>query len=114
MVDNLKGQGSWNSWGCQSIVQEYSGVDMLLKKAETLNLLELEDVETVLNDIRIDGFSNLKALTVARCGDKIKYLVDTKERMPRCVFPAVEKLYLSRMQDLRQICHGHLLSTSVL
>ncbi|CAK9184844.1 unnamed protein product [Ilex paraguariensis] len=95
---------------CQSIIQECDGVNMLLKRAEALVLEEFEDVETILNDFRINGFSNLKFLRVNECG-KIEYLVDTRERMLR-VLPVVEILVLQNMEDLRQLCHGRLPSTS--
>ncbi|CAK9156677.1 unnamed protein product, partial [Ilex paraguariensis] len=97
---------------CQSIIQEGGGVSMMLKRAEALILTGLEDVETVLNYFRIDAFSNLKRLKVDGCGGKIEYLVDTTERMSPSIFPVVEILDLRSMQDFRQICHGHLPSTS--
>ncbi|CAK9153813.1 unnamed protein product [Ilex paraguariensis] len=97
---------------CQSIIQEGGGVNMMLKRVEALILKGLEDVATVLNYFRIDAFPNLKRLKVDGCGGKIEYLVDTTETMPPSIFPVVEILDLRSMQDLRQICHGHLPSTS--
>ncbi|KAA8539120.1 hypothetical protein F0562_025812 [Nyssa sinensis] len=85
----------------------YDGLKMLLKIAEYLIVEEMEDLEDVLRDSKGEGFPSLKWLEVNECHGNV-YLINIMEWLPSSVFPNLEKLKLRSMNNLKEICRGHL------
>ncbi|KAA8539114.1 hypothetical protein F0562_025806 [Nyssa sinensis] len=85
----------------------YDGLKMLLKIAEYLIVEEMEDLEDVLRDSKGEGFPSLKWLEVNECHGNV-YLINIMEWLPSSIFPNLEKLKLRSMNNLKEICRGHL------
>ncbi|CAK9137881.1 unnamed protein product [Ilex paraguariensis] len=96
---------------CGSISVEGCGLFTLVKRAQIVIIRNVKVFGYVSYDSIDNEFPNLKSLYVESCSG-IEYLVNTEKWMPRSVLPIVERINLSSMQDLRQICHGHLPSRS--
>ncbi|KAI3734625.1 hypothetical protein L6452_14098 [Arctium lappa] len=84
------------------------GLRMLLKQAQYLILEYCPHVlKNILYDLRREGFRNLRGLELYGNCD-IEYLVDTIGCKPGDVFPTLEKLEVVSLENLKEICHGHL------
>ncbi|KAE8125072.1 hypothetical protein FH972_019909 [Carpinus fangiana] len=85
------------------------GIKMLLKETENLYLDELNGVNSVLHELDVEGFQQLKHLQIQNNLD-IKYIINS--RMWVIAFPALETFHLKNMTSLEEIYHGQLPSTS--
>ncbi|KAJ9553683.1 hypothetical protein OSB04_017728 [Centaurea solstitialis] len=84
------------------------GLRMLLKQAEYLILEYCPRVlKNILYDLRREGFRNLRGLELYGNCD-IEYLVDTIGCKPGDIFPTLEKLEVVSLENLKEICDGHL------
>ena len=89
-----------------------SGIKMLLNGIVDLWLDELKGVESIIYELDTEGFQQLKHLHVQN-NVEIKYIIDLRGRVIDCiVFPALEIFSLKNMNNLEEICHGQLPSTS--
>ncbi|KAE8010111.1 hypothetical protein FH972_006504 [Carpinus fangiana] len=85
------------------------GIKMLLKETENLYLDELNGVNSVLHELDVEGFQQLKHLQIQNNLD-IKYIINS--RMWVIAFPALETFHLKNMMGLEEIYHGQLPLTS--
>ncbi|KVI05092.1 hypothetical protein Ccrd_016590 [Cynara cardunculus var. scolymus] len=84
------------------------GLRMMLKQAQYLILEYCPHVlKNILHDLRMEGFRSLRGLELYGNCD-IEYLVDTIGCKPGDVFPTLEKLEIVSLENLKEICHGHL------
>ncbi|KAL5741070.1 hypothetical protein ACOSQ2_030250 [Xanthoceras sorbifolium] len=88
-------------------------VKSLLHRTEDLYLDELKGVKNVNfpNKLNGEGFQQLKHLHVQN-GLELQYIVNSIERGLCNVFPKLESLFLQNLINLKQICHGRLVSES--
>ena len=85
------------------------GIKMLLKGTEHLYLDELNGVNSVVHELDVEGFQQLKHLQIQNNLD-IKYIINS--RMWVIAFPALETFLLKNMTGLEEIYHGQLPLTS--
>lgn len=88
-----------------------SGIGILVSKLEDFHLFKMKSLVDVIYDINREGFVNLKCLEIGSCCD-LKYLVNSAEWAAPCVFPALEWLKLSDMDNMKALCNGNLLQGS--
>ncbi|XP_030959628.1 uncharacterized protein LOC115981550 isoform X4 [Quercus lobata] len=88
------------------------GIKMLLNGIENLCLDELKGVKSVIYELDMTGFQQLKHLHVQN-NDEIKYIINSRRMvMSNVVFPVLETLSLKNMINLEEICHGQIPSAS--
>ncbi|XP_030957678.1 uncharacterized protein LOC115979758 [Quercus lobata] len=84
------------------------GIKMLLNGIENLWLDELKGVKSVIYELDMTGFQQLKHLHVQN-NVEIKYIINsTGMVISDVVFPVLEKLSLKNMINLEEICHGQI------
>ncbi|XP_034706517.1 uncharacterized protein LOC117930145 isoform X5 [Vitis riparia] len=84
------------------------GISKLLKRAKDLYLSELSGANHVLSELDREGFPALKHFHV-ESSPKIQYIMHSVEQVPgNPVFPALESLYLTKLINLQEVCHGQL------
>ncbi|KAG2380647.1 Disease resistance protein [Vigna angularis] len=85
-------------------IHSYEGIKLLFKTTQSL-LLGNVGVQNVVNELNIDGFQDLKHLSIINNND-IKYVNSTD--LSNCVniFPNLESLCLYNMMNLKMICDG--------
>nr|XP_043612746.1 uncharacterized protein LOC122584756 [Erigeron canadensis] len=84
------------------------GLRLLLKQAQYLIFECCPHVlKNILCDLRSEGFQNLKGIELYGNCD-IEYIVDTVGCKPGAIFPTLGKLEVVSMENLTEICHGHL------
>ena len=89
-----------------------SGIKMWLNGIEYLCLDELKGVESVIYELNVKGFQQLKHLHVQNNAE-IKYIVNSRELViADVVFPALEIFSLKNVIELEEICCGQLPLTS--
>ncbi|KAF5791229.1 putative AAA+ ATPase domain, P-loop containing nucleoside triphosphate hydrolase [Helianthus annuus] len=87
-------------------------ITLLLKQAQYLILEYCPQVlKNVLYNMRREHFQNLRGLVLYGNSD-IECIVDTEICKPGVLFPSLEKLEVVSMENLKEICHGHLPTTS--
>uniref|UniRef100_A0A2N9GY40 AAA+ ATPase domain-containing protein n=1 Tax=Fagus sylvatica TaxID=28930 RepID=A0A2N9GY40_FAGSY len=91
--------------------QSYSGIKMLLNGTEDLCLDELKGIKSVLCELDMEGFQQLKHLHLQNNAE-IKYITDSTVRVTHVVFPSLEVFSLQNLINLEEICHCPLPSTS--
>ncbi|XP_052724933.1 uncharacterized protein LOC108346442 isoform X2 [Vigna angularis] len=91
-------------------IRSKEGIMLLLKTADRLMLGEAS-VQSVVNDLNMDGFLNLKHLSIINNKD-IKYVNSTKLSNCGNVFPNLEYICLYNMMNLKMICYGEVTVTS--
>ena len=86
-------------------IHSHEGVKMLFKTVQCLLLGKVDRVQSVVNDLNIDGFPDLKHLYIVN-NNNIKYVNATK--LSNCVdiFPNLESLCLHNLVNLEMICYG--------
>ena len=88
------------------------GIKMLLNGIENLCLDELKGVKSVIDELDMTGFQQLKHLHVQN-NVEIKYIINsTGMVISDVVFPVLEMLSLKNMINLEEICHGQIPSAS--
>ncbi|XP_035538953.1 uncharacterized protein LOC109021335 isoform X1 [Juglans regia] len=93
----------------QTNLKSDDGIRMLLKRTENLYLDELKGVKSVVHELDMEGFQQLKHLHIQN-NSEIKYIVNS--RIPIIAFPVLDTFLLKNMSGLEEICRGHLPSTS--
>ncbi|KAH9753024.1 Disease resistance protein [Citrus sinensis] len=90
-----------------SLLENY-GMKMLLKETEDINLYELKGVQNVVHELDDgEGFPRLKHLRVESCSE-ILHIVGSVGRVHCTVFPLLESLFLSYLNNLETICDSQL------
>ena len=80
----------------------------MLKRVKDLYLRELSGANHVLSELDREGFPALKHFHV-ESSPEIQYIMHLVEQVPRnLVFPALESLYLRKLINLQELCHGQL------
>ncbi|KAH9687084.1 Disease resistance protein [Citrus sinensis] len=91
-----------------STLLENYGTKMLLKEAEEIHLNELKGVQNAVHELDDgEGFPRLKHLRVESCSE-ILHIVGSVGRVRRKVFPLLESLSLSNLNNLETICDSQL------
>ncbi|XP_027906929.1 uncharacterized protein LOC114166401 isoform X2 [Vigna unguiculata] len=85
-------------------IHSHQGIKLLFKTAQSLFLGKI-CVQNVVNELNIDGFQNLKHLSIINNND-VEYVNSTD--LSNCVniFSNLESLCLYNMMKLKMICHG--------
>ena len=84
------------------------GSSKLLKRAKDLYLRELSGGNHVLSEVDKEGFPALKHFHVEK-SPEIQYIMHLVEQVPgNPVFPTLESLYLMKLINLQEVCHGQL------
>ncbi|KAH9686944.1 AAA domain-containing protein [Citrus sinensis] len=113
----------WSSWSVKSglsrlmklqgleefgiLLQNYR-MKLLLKRTEDINLDELKGVQNVVHELDDgEGFPRLKRLRVKSCSE-ILHIVGSVGRVHCTVFPLLESLSLSYLNNLETICDSQL------
>ncbi|XP_068488956.1 uncharacterized protein [Phaseolus vulgaris] len=87
-------------------------VKMLLKNVECLLLGELNDVQDIFYELNVEGFPNLKHLSIVN-NFGIKYIINPAERFyPLLTFPKLESIWLYKLHNLEIICDNRLVEAS--
>ncbi|ESW11930.1 hypothetical protein PHAVU_008G071200 [Phaseolus vulgaris] len=87
-------------------------VKMLLKNVECLLLGELNDVQDIFFELNVEGFPNLKHLSIVN-NFGIKYIIKNVERFyPLLTFPKLESIWLYKLHNLEKICDNQLVEPS--
>ncbi|XP_022635611.1 uncharacterized protein LOC106758545 isoform X2 [Vigna radiata var. radiata] len=87
-------------------------IKMLFKSVEHLLLGELNDVEDIFYELNVEGFPNLKHLSIVH-NFGIKYIINPTERFHSFVaFPKLESIWLYKLYNLEIICDNQLIKTS--
>ncbi|KAF3944245.1 hypothetical protein CMV_029267 [Castanea mollissima] len=88
------------------------GIKMLLNGIENLCLDELKGVKSVIDELDMTGFQQLKHLHVQN-NVEIEYIINSRGMIiSDVVFPVLETLSLKNMINLEEICHGQIPSAS--
>ncbi|KAK7382049.1 hypothetical protein VNO80_00709 [Phaseolus coccineus] len=85
-------------------VHSHKGIKLLFKTVQCL-LLGKVGVQNVVNELNIDGFSNLKQLSIINNND-VKYVNSTESSNCVNLFPNLESLCLYNLMNLKMICYG--------
>ena len=84
------------------------GISKLLKRAKDLYLCELSGANHVLSEVDREGFPALKHFHV-ESSPEIQYIMHSVEQVPgNPVFPTLESVYLTKLINLQEVCHGQL------
>ncbi|KAG5059759.1 hypothetical protein JHK87_000788 [Glycine soja] len=87
-------------------------IKMLFKGVENLFLGELNDVHDVLNELNVEGFSNLKDLCILN-NSEIQYIIHSKgQLLPLRAFPKLESMCLYTLDNLEKISDNRLTEAS--
>ncbi|XP_044476835.1 probable disease resistance protein At4g27220 [Mangifera indica] len=89
----------------------YDELRSLVKRAESLTLENIVDLESFSNDLIEEVFNELKYLRIKDC-DKIRYLFNTLEWTPNSTFHNLEELHIRDNSNLVELCHGQPLAQS--
>ncbi|KAG2380280.1 Disease resistance protein [Vigna angularis] len=92
-------------------IHSQENIKLLFKTVQTLLLGNINGVREVVNDLDIDGFQDLKHLSIINNND-IKYVNSTKLCNYVNVFPNLESLCLYNMGKLDMICYGPVIAVS--
>ncbi|XP_057720697.1 uncharacterized protein LOC130935134 [Arachis stenosperma] len=87
-------------------IHTLKGIKMLFKRVENLLLGELNGVQNVFYELSLDGFPNLKHLSIIN-NSGIEYIVNSMEMShPHIVFPNLESLNLFNLMNIKEICRS--------
>ncbi|ESW11926.1 hypothetical protein PHAVU_008G070800 [Phaseolus vulgaris] len=87
-------------------------VKMLLKNVECLLLGELNDVQDIFYELNVEGFPNLKHLSIVN-NIGIQYIINHVEQFyPLLTFPKLESIWLYKLHNLEKICDNQLAEAS--
>ncbi|KAL4637305.1 hypothetical protein ACB092_03G068200 [Castanea dentata] len=88
------------------------GIKMLLNGIENLCLDELKGVKSIIDELDMTGFQQLKHLHVQN-NVEIEYIINSRGMIiSDVVFPVLEMLSLKNMINLEEICRGQIPSAS--
>ncbi|XP_027905993.1 disease resistance protein RFL1-like [Vigna unguiculata] len=85
-------------------LNSHQGIKLLFKTAQSLFLGNV-CVQNVLNELNIDGFQNLKHLSIINNND-VEYFNSTDLSYCVNIFSNLESLWLCNMMNLKMICRG--------
>ena len=88
------------------------GISFLLKGAKDLHLRELSGAANVLPKLDREGLLQLKHLHVERSPEMQHIMNSMDPILSPCAFPVLESLFLNRLINLQEVCHGQLLAGS--
>ncbi|KAH1240841.1 putative disease resistance protein [Glycine max] len=84
-------------------IHSQKGIKLLFKRVENLLLGELNGVQDVINELNLDGFPQLKHLSIVN-NPSIKYIINSKDLFyPQDVFPKLESLCLHELNKIEMI-----------
>ncbi|KAG4400462.1 hypothetical protein GLYMA_07G062900v4 [Glycine max] len=84
-------------------IHSQKGIKLLFKTVENLLLGELNGVQDVINELNLDGFPQLKHLSIVN-NPSIKYIINSKDLFyPQDVFPKLESLCLHELNKIEMI-----------
>ncbi|KAF3452936.1 hypothetical protein FNV43_RR03369 [Rhamnella rubrinervis] len=115
IIYGLHNEDSWNANSSENMLRldprgSYSdvgsGINVLLKRAETLELSRC-DLRDALNVPDGECFINLKSLKLKSCF-ALEYLIDMTMVAQSSVFPFLHSLEICDSTSLKEICHGQL------
>jgi len=86
-------------------IHSQESIKLLLKTIQILLLGKINGVQNVVNELNIDGFPDLKHLSIINNSD-IKYVNSTDLCNYVNVFPNLESLCLNNLGNLDMICYG--------
>ncbi|WVZ05458.1 hypothetical protein V8G54_018804 [Vigna mungo] len=87
-------------------------IKILFKSVECLLLGELNDVKDIFYELNVEGFPNLKHLSIVN-NFGIKYIINPRERFHSFVaFPKLESIWLYKLDSLEIISDNPLVETS--
>jgi len=87
-------------------------VKMFFKSVECLLLGELNDVQDIFFELNVEGFPNLKHLSIVN-NFGINYVINPMERFhPLLAFPKLESIWLYKLYNLERICDNELVDAS--
>ncbi|TKY63988.1 Disease resistance protein RPS2 [Spatholobus suberectus] len=85
-------------------IHSQKGIKLLFKRVENLLLGELNAVEIVIYELNLDGFPDLKQLSITN-NNRIKYIINSMDLPhPQLVFPNLESLCLYKLMNIEKIC----------
>jgi len=85
-------------------IQSHQGIKLLFKTSQSLFLGNV-CVQNVVNELNIDGFQNLKHLSIINNND-VEYFNSTGLSYCENIFSNLESLWLCNMMNLKMICRG--------
>lgn len=87
-------------------------VKMLFKRVQSLLLGELNSVHDVFYELNVEGFPDLKDLSIVN-NFSIQYIINSMEQLhPLQAFPNLESMCLYKMKNLEKICDSQLTGVS--
>ncbi|KAG2380649.1 Disease resistance protein [Vigna angularis] len=86
-------------------IHSQESIKFLFKTVQSLLLGKIAGVENVVNDLNIEGFPDLKHLSIVN-NNEIKYVNSTKLSNYANVFPNLESLRIYNLENLEMICNG--------
>jgi len=91
-------------------IHSQKGIKLLFKTVQSL-LLGKVGVQNVVKELNVDGFPDLKHLSIINNTD-VKYVNSTELSNCVNVFPNLESLCLYNLMNLKMICYGPIIVTS--
>ncbi|XP_058754319.1 uncharacterized protein LOC131627481 [Vicia villosa] len=86
-------------------IHSQKGIKLLFKRVENLLLGELNGVQNAFYELNLDGFPDLKHLSIIN-NDSIKYIVNSMKLFhPQNVFLNLESLCLYRLENIKRLCY---------
>nr|KYP77132.1 putative disease resistance protein At4g27220 [Cajanus cajan] len=87
-------------------IHSQNGIKLLFKTVQNLLLGEINSVKNVIYELNLDGFPDLKHLSITN-NFSIKHIFDPKDLAhPLDVFPNLESLCLYKLRNIEMICCG--------
>jgi len=86
-------------------IHSQESIKLLFKTVQSLLLGKIDGVQKVVNELNMDGFPDLKHLSIINNYD-IKYVSSTEFYNYVNVFPNLESLCLYNLRKLEMICYG--------
>ncbi|KAL2336159.1 hypothetical protein Fmac_010605 [Flemingia macrophylla] len=93
-------------------IHSLKGIKLLFKTVENLLMGEINGVKNVIYELNLDGFPDLKHLSITN-NFSIKYILQSKDSAPPLdVFPNLESLFLYKLWNIEMICWGPMTAVS--
>ncbi|KAK7292732.1 hypothetical protein RJT34_15584 [Clitoria ternatea] len=85
-------------------IHSQKGIKLLFKRVENLLLGELSGVQNVFYELNLDGFPDLKHLSITN-NVSVEYIINSMDLShPQDVFPSLESLCLYKLRNIKMIC----------
>ncbi|MED6108932.1 hypothetical protein PIB30_028914 [Stylosanthes scabra] len=93
-------------------IHSFKGVKLLFKGVVNMLLGELHGVQNAFYELNLNGFPNLKHLSIVN-NKEIKYIVNSMELVqPHEAFPSLEFLSLFNLKNIKNICCSPITNSS--